>query len=158
MLDKIANLLHSQEHLTFQLSNMGSNVYKLILTFQPTAIPKVAVPNGEKELVDGLIQSAELIRAELAKPKVFIGTTDNICDQLDKLLEITQSTAYQSGWQALNSMTSNIDKVIADAKKKAEEASAKKASKPAKAPAVASTCTSGQCDPDEQPDLFGGNE
>lgn len=158
MLDKIASVLHSQENLNFQLSNMGNNVYKLILAFQPTVIPKVAVPNGEKELVDGLIQSAELIRAELAKPKVFIGTTDDICDQLDKLLEITQSTAYQGGWQALQSMTSNIDKVIADAKKKAEEASAKKASKPTKAPAVASACTAGQCDPNEQPDLFGAEE
>ena len=158
MLDKIANLLHSQEKLNFQLNNMGNNVFKLIMTFQPTSLPSNTVTGDDKDVVNGLIQSAELIRAELAKPKVFVGTADEICDQLDKLLEITQSTAYQNGWQTLNTMTSNIDKVIADAKQKADEAKAKKASKPAKAPAVESSCSSGQCEAEGQPDLFGGEE
>jgi hypothetical protein len=159
MLNKLADLLNDNEKLSFQLSNLGSGVYKLVMSFQPMALPKNTVTTSDdKAVVEGLLASADLIRAELAKPKVFTGIPDEICDQLDQLLTITQSSAYQRGVTALSTMVSSIEKTIADAQKKADEAKTKKATKTTSTTnaKAAVGCADGSCDADdEQPDLFG---
>jgi hypothetical protein len=163
MLNKLADLLTENEKLSFQLSNLGSGIYKLIMSFQPMPIGDYKPSNEVKAEVDSLIASANLIRAELAKPKVFKGTPDDICDELDALLELVKSPSYCKAQNTLSSMIQSIESTIAEASKKAEEAKTKaKAKSQSKTTtpkeSTASTCQSGSCgDVDEdQVDLFSG--
>lgn len=163
MLNKIADLLAENEKLTFQLSNLGSGIYKLTLSFQPLSIGEFKPSNDVKEAVEGMMASANLIRAELAKPKVFKGTPDDICDELDALLELVQSPTYRKAQDTLASMIHSIENTVAEANKKAEEAKSKAKGKPSTSSSKASTkeekptvCQTGSCsdDDDDQADLF----
>lgn len=135
MLEQLSKLLIENEKLNFSVESVKDG-FKVIVTLQPVSLkldvpPKPATLKGKDgEEFDNLTDVINSVRAELAKPKVITGSIEEIGSDIEQLLELKESQAYEDAENLIETSISSLEEIVQKAK--AKKASAGKSKTTAK--------------------------
>jgi PRTRC genetic system protein E len=107
MITQIATILAEKENVTLNIEKTNDSELMVIVGFKPKTIPTTNKADL-KEQVDSL----NIIRAELAKPRVLKGTPEDIESQLTDLCELKESNAYKEAESFLDKGITSIEEAM----------------------------------------------